>query len=66
VFINTLGPIFIFKAMHINHQSCPPSYKLLNDVSKIASLHFTIHIKKDMLVDICASNYAMYDGLMNG
>jgi hypothetical protein len=31
VVINTLGPMFIFKAMDINHQSCPPSYKLSND-----------------------------------
>ncbi len=31
VFINTLGPTFIFKTMDINHQSCPPSYKLSND-----------------------------------
>jgi hypothetical protein len=35
VFTNTLGPTFIFKAMDINHQSCPPSYKLSNDPSKI-------------------------------
>jgi hypothetical protein len=42
VFINTLGPTFIFKAMDINHQSCPPSYKLSNDLSKNTGLHFTI------------------------
>jgi hypothetical protein len=30
------------------------------------SLHFIIHIKKDMLVELCASNYATFDGLMNG
>jgi hypothetical protein len=44
VFINTLSPTFIFKAMDINHQSCPPSYKLSNDLSKIASLHYKIII----------------------
>ncbi len=32
VFTNMLGPTFIFEAMHINHQSCPPSYKLSNDM----------------------------------
>jgi hypothetical protein len=55
VFINTLGPTFIFKATMptinhqstlkpstINHQSCPPSYKLSNDLSKNTGLHFTI------------------------
>ncbi len=45
VFTNTLSPVFIFKAMKINHQSCLPSYKLTNDSSKIVSLHSTIHIK---------------------
>jgi hypothetical protein len=66
VFTNTLGPTFIFKATDINHQSCPPSYKLSNDPSKIAGLHFTINIKKDMLVELCAGNYATFDGLVNG
>ncbi len=66
VFINTLHPTFIFKAMDINHQSCPPSYKLSNDPNKITSLHSTIQIKKDMLVDLCVSNHATYDGFVNG
>jgi hypothetical protein len=44
VFINTLGPKFIFKAMDINHQSCPPSYKLSNDPSKIVGFHSIIYI----------------------
>jgi hypothetical protein len=52
--------------MDINHQSCPPFYKLLNDSSKTTSLHFIIHIKIDMLVELCASNYPTYDGLVNG
>jgi hypothetical protein len=42
VFINILGPTFIFKAMDINHQSCPPSYKLSNDPSKTMGLHSPI------------------------
>ncbi len=66
VFTNTLGPTFIFKTMDINHQSCPPSYKLSNDPSKIASLHSTINILKYMLVELCAGNYATFDGIMNG
>jgi hypothetical protein len=44
VFTNTLRPSFIFKTMDINHQSCPPSYKLSNDLSKTMGLHFTINI----------------------
>ncbi len=66
VFTNTLNPTFILKAMDINHQSCTPSYKLSNDPSKTTHLYSTIHIKKDMLVELCASNYATSDGLVNG
>jgi len=66
VFINTLGPTFIFKAMDINHQSCLPSSKLSNDSNKTTCLHSTIHILKDMLVEFCAINYATFNGLMNG
>jgi hypothetical protein len=66
VFTNTLGPTFIFEAMDINHQSCPPSYKLSKDPSKIIGLHFTIQIKKVILVELCVDNYAMFDGLVNG
>ncbi len=51
--------------MDINHQSYPPSYKLSNDLSKTTSLHFII-IFKNMLVELCADNYATFDGLVNG
>ncbi len=44
VFINALGPTFIFKAMDIDYQSCPPSYKLANDLNKTMGLHSTIHV----------------------
>jgi hypothetical protein len=52
--------------MDINHQSCPPSYKLSNDSSKNVGLHSIINITKDMLVSLCASNYATFDDLVNG
>jgi len=58
VFSNTLGPTFIFKAMDINHQSCPPSYKLSNDPNKTMGLHSTININIYMLVELCGGNYA--------
>jgi len=54
VFINTLGPTFIFKAMDINQQSCPPFYKLSNDPSTIIGLHYIIQIKKK-----CWLNYVL-------
>jgi len=52
--------------MNINHQSCPPSYKLSNDLSKTSGLHSIINIKKDMLVELCVGNYATSNGLLNG
>jgi hypothetical protein len=58
--------MFIFKAMNINHQSCPPFYKFSNDLSKTSSLYFTISTKIDMVVELCVSNYVTFDGLMNG
>ncbi len=56
----------IFKTMNINHQSCPPSYKLSNYLSKISGLHSTININIYMLVELCASNYATFNGIVNG
>jgi len=64
MFANTLGPTFIFEAMDINHQSCPPSYELSIDPSKIANFHFTIQIKNNMLVELCAGDYATYDNFV--
>jgi len=66
MFTNTSGPTFIFKTMDINHPPCPPSYKFLNDTSKIDGLHSIIHIKKDMLIEWCVHNYTTFDGLVNG
>jgi hypothetical protein len=66
MFINTLGPTFIFKTMDINHQSCPPSYKLSNDPNKIASLHFTNYIEKYKLVELSNGNYVKSYGLVDG
>ncbi len=64
-FINTSSPTFIFKAMDINHPSCPQFYKISNDLSKTIGLHSTIHTK-NMLIELCGCNYATFDGLVNG
>jgi hypothetical protein len=66
VFNKTIGPTFNFEAIDIHHHSCPLSYNLPNDPSKIVGLHITIRIKQDMVVELCARNYATYDGLVNG
>ncbi len=62
----SLSPMFIFKTMDINHQSCPPSYKLSNDSSKTMGLHSIININIYMLVELCVGNYATFDGFVNG
>jgi len=62
----TLGPTFDFEAINIHHHSCLTSYKLLNDLGKIATLHITIHIKQNILVALCVRNYATSNDLVNG
>ncbi len=66
VFTNTLSPMFTFKAMGINHQSCPPSPKLPNDPNKVIGFHFIININIYMLVELCVGNYATFHGHVNG
>jgi hypothetical protein len=56
VFINTLGPTFQsneHQSSIINHAH---HLTLSNDLNKIAGMHFTIHIKIYMLVELCAGN----------
>jgi len=48
---------FVFKAMDVNHPSCLPFYKLFNDPSKTIGLHSTIHVKINMLVELCVNKY---------
>jgi len=66
VFNNKISPTFNFEATKIHHHSCPSSYKLPNDLNRTVCLHTIIRIKQDMVVELCAGNYATYDGLVNG
>ncbi len=66
VFNKTYGPTLNFEVVNIHHHSCPSSYKLPNDPSKIIGFHITICIKQNMVVELCARIYATYDGLVNG
>jgi hypothetical protein len=66
VFNDTIGPTFTFQATDIPNSSCPPNFKLPNDPSKTAGLYSMIHLKNDMLVELCAGNYDVSDGLVNG
>jgi hypothetical protein len=67
VFTNTLGPTFIFKAMDINHQSCPQSYnaQMIRVKLQVCILQF-IYIYIYMLVELCVDNYATFDAFVNG
>jgi hypothetical protein len=62
LFNKTYGPMFNFEATNIHHHSCPSSNTLPNDPSKTTCLHITICIKQDMVVELCAENFATYDG----
>jgi hypothetical protein len=54
VFNKTTSQTFNFEATDIHHHSCPSSYKLLDDPIKTTSLHTTIPIKQDMVIELCA------------
>jgi len=60
VFNKTIGPTLNFEAIDIHHHSCPSSYKLPNDPSKIACLHTIICIKQNMVVEFCVGNFMQH------
>ncbi len=45
---------------------CPQSFQLQNDANFTTWLHLEVQIKKIILVELCAGNYATHDGLVNG
>ncbi len=45
---------------------CPQSFQLRNDANFTTWLHLEVQIKKNILVELCAGNYATHDGLVNG
>jgi hypothetical protein len=49
-----------------HHGTCPQSFQLQNDANFIVGLHLEVQVKKNMLVKMCARNYATHDGLRNG
>ncbi len=56
----------IFGVEDKHDDTCLKSFKLQNDPNFIVGLHSKIQIKKNVLVKLCASNYARHDGLVNG
>jgi hypothetical protein len=53
-------------AQYKHHDICPQSFQLQNDANFIARLHLEVKVKKNMLVELCAENYATHDDLVNG
>jgi len=49
-----------------HHDTCPQSFQLQNDANFTVGLHLEAQVKKNMLVELCAKNYATHDGLVNG
>jgi hypothetical protein len=54
------------RAQDRHHDICPQSFQLQNDANFIARLHLKVQVKENMLVQLCARNYATHDGLVNG
>jgi len=50
----------------IKHDTCPPCFTLSKvDPSKIGGLHYELHSKPNMLIELCTINYCIVDGLVN-
>ncbi len=49
-----------------HHDTCLQSFQLQNDANFITWLHLEVQVKKNMLVELCARNYATHNGLVNG
>ncbi len=45
---------------------CSKSFQLQNDLNFTTRLHKKFQVKKNMLVELCASNYSTHNGLVNG
>jgi hypothetical protein len=62
---NTLGQTFTFHAKDI-HYTCPSHFKLQIIPSQTISFDHELSIKKDMLIELCAGNYIISNGFVNG
>ncbi len=58
--------VFILHAQDKHHDTCPQSFQLQNDANFTTWLHLEVQVKKNMLVELCARNYATHNGLVNG
>jgi hypothetical protein len=45
---------------------CPPCFTLSKiDPYKIGGLHYELHLKPNLLIELCVNNYCTNDGLVN-
>jgi hypothetical protein len=65
-FLQSEEVVFILRAQDRHHDTCSQSFQLQNDANFTARLHPEVQVKKNMLVELCARNYATHDGLVNG
>jgi hypothetical protein len=64
-FLRTKGDVFILCEQDIHHDTRLQSFQLQNDSNFTKGLHLEVQIKKNMLVEFCARNYARHDDLVN-
>lgn len=63
VFLKTIGLTFIFNAINIHYQSCPPSSKPPKQNYRF--VFFWLCIRNNMLIKLCVRNYSKIGGLVN-
>jgi hypothetical protein len=66
IFEKTLGETFTFFAQDIHFDTCLFHFKLPMIPNQTIKLHHELLKKNKMLVELCARNYIMLNGLING
>jgi hypothetical protein len=66
MFENTSSETFLFLVKDIHSETCSFHFRLSIIPSQTIGLHHELLIKKNMLVEFCARNYATLDGFING
>ncbi len=66
VFLQSEGDVFILRVQDKHHDTCPQSFQLQNDANFTTGLHSKVQVKKNMLVELCAKNYATHDDIVIG
>jgi hypothetical protein len=65
-FFQSERDVFVLHAQDRHRDICFQSFQLQNDANFTTTLHSKDQVKKNILVELCAGNYATHDGLVNG